>query len=48
MNFGGAKDRPSLTDVWDNVQSQLKGQPLVHKKVSTMGALWVVKEKILG
>lgn len=32
MNLGGAKDRPDLNQVWENVLARLNGQPLVHKK----------------
>ncbi|KAI5461846.1 hypothetical protein BGZ63DRAFT_509447 [Mariannaea sp. PMI_226] len=30
MNLGGAKDRPVLDQVWENVQARLKGQQAVH------------------
>lgn len=30
MNLGGAKDRPILQQVWENVQAKLKGQKAVH------------------
>lgn len=40
MNLGGAKDRPELPQIWENVQAKLKGEKTVHgvyKKISTVG-----------
>jgi hypothetical protein len=48
MNFGGAKDRPSLKEIWENVESQLKGGQPVHRRPSTMGAMGVLKQKVFG
>ena len=48
MNIGGAKDRPSLKEIWENVESQLKGGQPVHSRPSTMGLMGVLKEKSFG
>ncbi|KZP18078.1 hypothetical protein FIBSPDRAFT_603283 [Athelia psychrophila] len=48
MNLGGAKDRPVLTQVWDNVQAQLQGKASPHKKVGTIGAGSVIFGKLFG
>jgi hypothetical protein len=48
MNIGGAKDRPDLTQIWDNVQAKLKGGQPVHAKYSLLGPLGLLKQKIFG
>ncbi len=48
MNLGGAKDRPMLSEVWENVAAQLEGKPQVHKKYSLLSATGVLKEKVFG
>ncbi|KAJ7676149.1 hypothetical protein B0H17DRAFT_1161534 [Mycena rosella] len=35
MNLGGAKDRPVLDEVWENVEAQLHGKSKVHNTYST-------------
>ncbi|CZR65966.1 uncharacterized protein PAC_15866 [Phialocephala subalpina] len=43
MNLGGAKDRPELEQVWENVQAKLEGKKMVHsayKKIGAVGLLW--------
>ncbi|KAJ5492701.1 hypothetical protein N7539_001447 [Penicillium diatomitis] len=48
MNLGGAKDRPDLNQVWENVLARLNGQPLVHKKY-TLQSFWsVVTQKLFS
>ncbi|KAM5368714.1 hypothetical protein ACJZ2D_009380 [Fusarium nematophilum] len=39
MNAGGAKDRPDLNQIWENVQAALEGRKPVHEDYSTIGAL---------
>lgn len=48
MNFGGAKDRPLLDQVWDNVESQLQGVSTPHKSLRSTSAFGLLREKILG
>jgi hypothetical protein len=48
MNMGGAKDRPDLIQVWENVQAKLAGKPVVHKKYSLMGFFGTMAGKIFG
>jgi hypothetical protein len=48
MNMGGAKDRPDLVQVWENVQAKLAGRPVVHKKYSLMGFFGTMAGKIFG
>jgi hypothetical protein len=40
MNIGGAKDRPDLKQVWENVQAKVKGHEAVHQKYKLEG-FWV-------
>ena len=48
MNLGGAKDRPLLDQVWDNVESQLQGGTIKHKTLQSTSAFGLLYEKILG
>ncbi|KAJ7756069.1 hypothetical protein DFH07DRAFT_742893 [Mycena maculata] len=48
MNLGGAKDRPALDEVWENVEAQLRGKSKVHNAYSTVGFLKLVGRKIFG
>jgi hypothetical protein len=48
MNFGGAKDRPDLEQVWDNVKAQLEGGKKVHSSYRKIGAVSVLWRKIFG
>ena len=48
MNLGGAKDRPNLNQLWDNVEAKLAGNKPVHAKYSLLGSLAVLKERIFG
>ena len=48
MNIGGAKDRPDVNQIWDNVQAKLKGDEPVHAKYSLHGGVALLKQKIFG
>jgi len=48
MNLGGAKDRPDLLQVWENVQAKLAGKPVVHEKYSLMKFFSTMAGKIFG
>ena len=48
MNLGGAKDRPGLQQIWDNVQAKLAGKPIVHARYSTQTIMGTVWGKIFG
>lgn len=48
MNFGGAKDRPILSEVWDNVDAKINGKPQVHAKVNNLGFMSGIKQKVFG
>ncbi|KAJ7721347.1 hypothetical protein DFH07DRAFT_857898 [Mycena maculata] len=48
MNLGGAKDRPALDEVWENVEAQIHDKPKVHDTYSTIGFLKLVGRKIFG
>jgi hypothetical protein len=48
MNMGGAKDRPELEQVWDNVQAQLDGKKNIHSVYQLISAWAVLKGKIFG
>ena len=45
MNLGGAKDRPSLKEIWENVDAKLEGKDPVHPGYSTAGVISVIGEK---
>ena len=44
MNLGGAKDRPSLKEIWENVDAKLNGKEPVHPGYSTAGIASVLSE----
>jgi hypothetical protein len=48
MNLKGAKDRPDLGQVWDNVEAKLQGKPVVHKDYKTTTFMGVMLGKIFG
>jgi len=48
MNMGGAKDRPDLGQVWENVQSKLNGTGEVHNVYKKTGVLGLLSQKIFG
>jgi hypothetical protein len=48
MNLGGAKDRPDLVQILENVQAKLKGSEAVHQKYKTIDAKQVIWGKIFG
>ncbi|KAF4624544.1 hypothetical protein G7Y89_g13626 [Cudoniella acicularis] len=48
MNLHGAKDRPDLKQVWENVEASIKGQKRVHGTYSLKGFLSVMWGKIFG
>ncbi|KAK4141790.1 uncharacterized protein C8A04DRAFT_30635 [Dichotomopilus funicola] len=49
MNLAGAKDRPVLAEVWEDVRRQLKGEDTTEGKVyTTTGAFHLLKQKIFG
>jgi len=48
MNLGGAKDRPDLNQVWENIQAKLKGRDAVHKKYKLEGVLGHLWGKLFG
>jgi hypothetical protein len=45
MNLQGAKDRPNLNQIWDNVEAKLNGEDPVHKTYTTAGVATVLGEK---
>ena len=48
MNLGGAKDRPVLPQVWDNVQAKLEGKAPVHSEPAKTGLLTGLKQQFFG
>ena len=46
MNMGGAKDRPDLAQVWENVQDKLEGGEGRHNKYALLG-MWTVMKKMM-
>jgi hypothetical protein len=48
MNLGGAKDRPDLRQVWENVKAKLGDNEGLHDEFRTIGAWDVLKAAIFG
>jgi hypothetical protein len=48
MNLSGAKDRPDIEQIWDNVEAKLQDKPEVHKTLSTYGFFETIYGKIMG
>ena len=48
MNLGGAKDRPDLNQVWENVLARLNGQPFVHKRYILQSFRKVMTQKLFS
>ena len=48
MNLGGAKDRPDLNQVWENVQAKLEGRSVVHEKYAKTSFVGLIWGKIFG
>jgi peroxiredoxin len=48
MNLGGAKDRPDLKQVWENMEAKLAGKPEVHGKYDLQSFTKVIWAKIFG
>jgi hypothetical protein len=46
MNLGGAKDRPMLTQVWENIDAKLKGEKARFDNIQTEGFFSMVCGKI--
>ena len=46
MNLGGAKDRPMLDQIWQNVSRQLEGKEVMYTTYSTTGILQPLASKI--
>lgn len=48
MNLGGAKDRPVLDEVWENVKAKMCGKRPVHKEYTKMTFWNVLRQKFVG
>jgi hypothetical protein len=48
MNLGGAKDRPDLKQVWENVEATMSGKPKVHAKYDLTSFAKVMLGKVFG
>jgi peroxiredoxin len=48
MNLGGAKDRPDMKQVWENIEAKMDGKPEVHKKYNLQSFVTVIWGKIFG
>jgi hypothetical protein len=46
MNLGGAKDRASLIEIWENTEALLQGNAVKYKSLSSIGVLSVLRESI--
>ena len=48
MNLKGAKDRPSLSEIWENAEAQMLGKPKVHEKYSLQSLTSGLRQAIMG
>ena len=48
MNLGGAKDRPSLNEVWENAEAKMNGKPEPHKVIPLLSLLQGIGQKMFG
>lgn len=48
MNLHGAKDRPDLHQIWDNVDAKMHGMKEVHEKYSLQTFMGVMWGKVFG
>lgn len=48
MNIGGAKDRPSITEIWEDVQSKMAGKQVDRVSYSTQSFFKVMAAKLMG
>lgn len=48
MNIGGAKDRPSLVEIWEDVQLKLDGKDVHRRSYSKHSFVRVVRAMITG
>ncbi|KAH6991322.1 hypothetical protein BKA56DRAFT_574243 [Ilyonectria sp. MPI-CAGE-AT-0026] len=46
MNLGGAKDRPMLDQIWENVSRQLQGQEVTYTTYSMSGIFQALASKM--
>lgn len=46
MNLGGAKDRPMLDQIWQNVSKQLQGQEVTYSTYSMSGIFQALASKM--
>ena len=46
MNLGGAKDRASLDEIWENSKALLQGNAVKYTRLSSIGAVSVLWENI--
>ena len=48
MNLKGAKDRPALSEVWDNAEAQMLGKSKVHEKYTLQSFTTGIRQAIMG
>ena len=48
MNLGGAKDRPSLKEVWENAEADMQGKKPVHAEIPLLSFFQGIRQKIFG
>lgn len=48
MNMGGAKDFPSLVEIWEDVESRLSGKEVSQRDYSRQGLVEVLSKKVVG
>ena len=48
MNLGGAKDRPSLQEVWENAEADMAGKKPVHETIPLLSFVQGMKQMIFG
>ena len=48
MNLKGAKDRPALSEVWENAEKQMLGKPRRHEKYSLQSFRTGIWQVVMG
>ncbi|KAL8833235.1 MAG: hypothetical protein Q9170_004399 [Blastenia crenularia] len=48
MNLRGAKDRPSLKEMWEHVEAEVQGEEPVHAQIPLLSFLQGIRQKIFG
>lgn len=48
MNLGGAKDRPSLAEIWEDAQQRLDGKEVKRHSYTKQSFFGVIGKKLMA